>query len=289
MNLRNLNCQNNKLEEVDVTGSPDLEWLFVSGNQLTDLDITKNPDLMYFYAANNRISTYFDFARYNRGLWHIHIEHNQVEGFSVSDMTIEEIDVSYNELTFSTIPFDFTRKTYVFAPQDTVGLGSIPANGTLDISSEYMLDTDGSHSYYEWQILSGSEWLETDDVITLDETGVFVFDKDAVGNRYRCLITSDNVYRCALTMEYYVDVVEASSNAEDDKIKVSVYPNPVADKLHVTSSRAMETIRLFDMNGRLVYQSEAGSPEHRIDMENLPSGMYVLDVDGLLRKKVVKH
>ena len=287
--LRVLNCQNNKLKEVDVTGSPYLENLFVSYNQLTDLDITKNPDLMYFYAANNRISTYFDFARYNRGLWHIHIEHNQVEGFSVSDMTIEEIDVSYNELTFSTIPFDFTRKTYVFAPQDTVDLGSIPANGTLDISSEYMLDTDGSHSYYEWQILSGSEWLETDDVITLDETGIFVFDKDAVGNRYRCIITSDNVYRCALTMEYYVDVVEASSNAEDDKIKVSVYPNPVADELHVTSSRAMETIRLFDMNGRLVYQSEAGSPEHRIDMENLPSGMYVLDVDGLLRKKVVKH
>ncbi len=287
--LRVLNCQNNKLKEVDVTGSPYLENLFVSYNQLTDLDITKNPDLMYFYAANNRISTYFDFARYNRGLWHIHIEHNQVEGFSVSDMTIEEIDVSYNELTFSTIPFDFTRKTYVFAPQDTVDLGSIPANGILDISSEYMLDTDGSHSYYEWQILSGSEWLETDDVITLDETGIFVFDKDAVGNRYRCLITSDNVYRCALTMEYYVDVVEASSNAEDDKIKVSVYPNPVADELHVTSSRTMETIRLFDMNGRLVYQSEAGSPEHRIDMENLPSGMYVLDVDGLLRKKVVKH
>ena len=86
-----------------------------------------------------------------------------------------------------------------------------------------------------------------------------------------------------------MDVVEASSNAEDDKIEVSVYPNPVADELHVTSSRAMETIRLFDMKGRLVYQSEAGSPEHRIDMENLPSGKYVLDVDGLLRKKVVKR
>ncbi len=287
--LKTLNCQNNKLKEVDVTKNPKLEMLFVSYNQLKDLDITQNPDLMYFYAAGNAISTYFDFARYNRGLWHVHIEHNQVEGFSVSDMTIEEVDVSYNELTFSTIPFDFTRKTYVFAPQDTVDLGSIPANGTLDISSEYMLDTDGSHSYYEWQILSGSEWLETDDVITLDETGIFVFDKGAVGNRYRCLITSDNVYRCALTMEYYVDVVEASSNAEDDKIEVSVYPNPVADELHVTSSRAMETIRLFDMNGRVVYQSEAGGSEHLIDMENLPSGMYVLDVDGLLRKKVVKH
>ncbi len=87
----------------------------------------------------------------------------------------------------------------------------------------------------------------------------------------------------------YVDVVEPTSRASAADIEVSVYPNPVLDELHVASSCALGTIRLFDMNGRVVYQHEADGPEHQIDMESYPAGMYFLDVDGLLRKKVVKR
>ena len=87
----------------------------------------------------------------------------------------------------------------------------------------------------------------------------------------------------------YVDVVGPTSRASAADIEVSVYPNPVLDELHVASSCALGTIRLFDMNGRVVYQHEADGPEHQIDMEPYPAGMYFLDVDGLLRKKVVKR
>ena len=87
----------------------------------------------------------------------------------------------------------------------------------------------------------------------------------------------------------YVDVVEPTSRESAADIEVSVYPNPVLDELHVASSCALGTIRLFDMNGRVVYQHEADGLDHQIDMESYPAGMYFLDVDGLLRKKVVKR
>ena len=279
--------QGNQLESLDVTTCVSLRALHVTGNGMSELDLSKNVNLTDLYASYNEFD-YFD-LRPNKQIYDVHLDHNILEKILLTDLVIEEIDIRYNELTFSTIPFDFTRKDYYFAPQDTVDLGTIPVNGTLDISSEYMLAADGTHSYYEWQIQSGSEWVATDDVITVDETGIFVFDKDAEGRRYRCLITSDNIYRCVLTMEYYVDVVEASSNAEADKLEVAVYPNPVTDELHVSASCAIGTIRLFDMNGRVIYQCEEGGPEHQIDMENYPAGMYFLDVDGLLRKKVVKR
>ena len=283
-----LQCQNNQLEELDVTQNTKLTDLFVSNNFLTELDLSRNPELSEFHGSYNYF-TFFDFATYNKKMWHLYLEHNLLEGIVLTDLVIEEVDIRYNELTFSTIPFDFTRKDYYFAPQDTVDLGEFPVDGTLDLSSEYMLDTDGSHSFFEWQVLSGGEYVETDDVIVMDETGLFVFDKDAEGKSYRCVITSNNFYRSALTMEYYVDVVEPTSRASAADIEVSVYPNPVLDELHVASSCALGTIRLFDMNGRVVYQHEADGLEHQIDMEPYPAGMYFLDVDGLLRKKVVKR
>lgn len=283
-----LECQNNQLEELDVTQNTKLTDLLVSNNFLTELDLSRNPELSEFYGSYNYF-TFFDFATYNKKMWHLYLDHNLLEGIVLTDLVIEEVDIRYNELTFSTIPFDFTRKDYYFAPQDTVDLGKFPADGTLDLSSEYMLDTDGSHSFFEWQVLLGGEYVETDDVIVVDETGLFVFDKDAEGKSYRCVITSNNVYRSALTMEYYVDVVGPISRASAADIEVSVYPNPVLDELHVASSCALGTIRLFDMNGRVVYQHEADALEHQIDMESYPVGMYFLDVDGLLRKKVVKR
>lgn len=283
-----LQCQNNQLEELDVTQNTKLTDLFVSNNFLTELDLSRNPELSEFHGSYNYF-TFFDFATYNKMMWHLYLDHNLLEGIVLTDLVIETVDIRYNELTFSTIPFDFTRKDYYFAPQDTVDLGKFPADGTLDLTSEYMLDTDGSHSFFEWQVLSGGEYVETDDVIVMDETGLFVFDKDAEGKSYRCVITSNNVYRSALTMEYYVDVVEPTSRASAADIEVSVYPNPVLDELHVASSCALGTIRLFDMNGRVVYQHEADGLEHQIDMESYPAGMYFLDVDGLLRKKVVKR
>lgn len=271
-----------------MTQNTKLTDLLVSNNFLTELDLSRNPELSEFYGSYNYF-TFFDFATYNKKMWHLYLDHNLLEGIVLTDLVIESVDISYNELTFSTIPFDFTRKDYYFAPQDTVDLGKFPADGTLDLTSEYMLDTDGSHSFFEWQVLSDGEYVETDDVIVMDETGLFVFDKDAEGKSYRCVITSNNVYRSALTMEYYVDVVEPTSRASAADIEVSVYPNPVLDELHVASSCALGTIRLFDMNGRVVYQHEADGLDHQIDMESYPAGMYFLDVDGLLRKKVVKR
>lgn len=285
-----LECQNNQLAELDVTQNTKLTDLFVSNNFLTELDLSRNPELSEFHGSYNYF-TFFDFATYNKKMWHLYLDHNLLEGIVLTDLVIETVDIRYNELTFSTIPFDFMRKDYYFAPQDTVDLGKFPADGTLDLTSEYMLDTDGSHSFFEWQIQSGSEWVETDDVIVMDETGLFVFDKDAEGNRYRCVITNNNPFRCVLTMEYYVDIVEPTSSESGaaSAIEVSVYPNPVSDELHISAVEPMRNIRLFDMNGRVVYQQSLNDAEHSIDMESYPAGMYFLDVDGLLRKKVVKR
>jgi hypothetical protein len=60
-----------------------------------------------------------------------------------------------------------------------------------------------------------------------------------------------------------------------DKTTVNVYPNPVADMLYVNTTDDIISIRITDMNGRIVADN-AGKKE--IDFEALQSGVYMVTV-----------
>ena len=70
-----------------------------------------------------------------------------------------------------------------------------------------------------------------------------------------------------------------------------VYPNPVSDQLTL-QGEGMRHIRLITVTGACVYESAMKHDEVKIDMTNLPQGLYFLRVqseDGMVVKKVVKY
>lgn len=288
--LRDLDCQYCQLTELDVTKNPSLTDLFVSGNQLSELDLSNNPELVYFYASSNKLSYITDFSAYNKKIWHLIIDHNLMDSIHLTDLVIETVDISYNKFTYASIPFDFARKYYTFAPQDTVELGKHDLSQELDISHEYMLDSDGSHTFYEWQELSNGEFVETDKVITVDSTGVFVFAKEAKDTRFRCILTNNNVFRSALTLEFYVSVVDEVSNeaAQAELMEVAVYPNPASSYLNVASSSNIEHILVYNLQGSLVQEWRGYDTHVQLDVENLPSGFYFLEINNIQTIKLIK-
>ena len=56
-----------------------------------------------------------------------------------------------------------------------------------------------------------------------------------------------------------------------------VFPNPAGETL-VVNGEGLESIRIFDLNGRLVYSSPAQNNSHRVDVSGLENGVYVLSV-----------
>jgi hypothetical protein len=71
--------------------------------------------------------------------------------------------------------------------------------------------------------------------------------------------------------------------------ELSIYPNPVEDKLLIETSLFMERLQVFDMNGRSLKTFE--HPKE-IDVSNLPQGIYFLKIktDGKeFNKKFVKQ
>ena len=61
VNLRTLNCMNNQLTSLDISGNPALESLNCSFNYLTELDLSRNPELDYLECESNHL-TNLDFS-----------------------------------------------------------------------------------------------------------------------------------------------------------------------------------------------------------------------------------
>lgn len=286
--LFTLHCHENNLTTLDLTHNRGLVELICSDNKFKTLDLSQNPELCYFDGHNNSF-TDFDFSSYNKKLYTLILDHNLLKRIVLTDLVIETVNISYNKLTFSTIPFDFWRKHYYFAPQDTVDMGSIPCDATLDISSEYMLDEDGTHTYYEWvEMVGDDEFIPTDKVITVDERGIFKFTKEAENKRFKCILTNDGDYRSALTMEYYVNVVKPSSlDAVDKKISILVGPNPCVDRLVVNSTSQIGKVEVFDANANLIRLIDNVEIENlEINVEGWSSGLYFVRVSDNVVKVI---
>lgn len=73
-----------------------------------------------------------------------------------------------------------------------------------------------------------------------------------------------------------INDVELASNSTS----LSVYPNPAVNQVTVRfdDNRLVETVSIFDMNGRLVSMNNLFNGQATIDMENLESGIYIVSV-----------
>lgn len=73
-----------------------------------------------------------------------------------------------------------------------------------------------------------------------------------------------------------------------------VYPNPVIDYLAISSTDniRMTSIKLYDVTGRIVYQKTNSSTETRINLSNLKTGMYMLELNSdkkTVIRKIIKQ
>jgi hypothetical protein len=71
-----------------------------------------------------------------------------------------------------------------------------------------------------------------------------------------------------------------NSLSEQSIFEISVYPNPVSDQINLTSNETNYQVRLFDLNGKLLYNQKVNNNRHIIDLDkiDISKGMYHLQV-----------
>jgi len=76
-----------------------------------------------------------------------------------------------------------------------------------------------------------------------------------------------------------------------DAVKVSVYPNPVVNKLNITAKEMIKEVKIFSMNGQLIQTAKFDNNLAVVNMSALKAGVYVAQVvtaKGTQTVKVVK-
>jgi len=87
--------------------------------------------------------------------------------------------------------------------------------------------------------------------------------------------------RDSLLLSDVVTVFNDITGVETSKnVTFSYYPNPVSEKLYLSSSERIRTIKVFTINGNLIESLTFNEESVSVDFNQLKSGIYFLEVNG---------
>ena len=86
----------------------------------------------------------------------------------------------------------------------------------------------------------------------------------------------------AVTVDVYL------SNDQFDKNELKYYPNPVDDVLTISYSETITQIEVFDLLGKRVKTIQTNENEVKVDLSNLPSGTYLVQLKTDTKQQFVK-
>ena len=97
-NLKELNCENNSIQKLDLRQNPELEKLICNNNQLTQLDLSKNPKIYHLICSWNQLKQ-LDVSNL-KDLVTLDCSHNDLEQLDVrKSRSLVALNCSSNRLT----------------------------------------------------------------------------------------------------------------------------------------------------------------------------------------------
>ncbi len=132
-----------------------------------------------------------------------------------------------------------------------------------------------SHGHVIYRIKELASLTEGD---AIENTAYIYFDQNAP------IVTNT-------TVNLNTDISDLGITA-NGSLEFVVFPNPAVNQVNVQSESMIKTIRIIDLSGRLVYESTANNNLESINIQNLSSGTYHIEViseEGTGRKLFIKE
>jgi len=152
---------------------------------------------------------------------------------------------------------------------------TLPGNGSCTITG---IHTDSVHLKFNWTVPNNARGLYN----------VYISAKDT-----NCS-PPYNHYLQVYTWSFYIDSWLSPLNlspilSPTRKEDVIIYPNPASNKVTVTSSKEFRSIKVYNLLSELMMEENVKpSKETELDVSGLPSGIYLVNVDKVVRKLLLQ-
>lgn len=99
---------------------------------------------------------------------------------------------------------------------------------------------------------------------------------DYLQNSLNWVITGAEEAECTLAVANY------------QQTAVVIYPNPANDEINISGLDGAQTIRLYDVTGKLLKSKVSNSLSTQLNLKNLSEGIYILEIKSQLGRTVTK-
>lgn len=252
VNLQTLNLVNNDIVNIDVTSLTKLITLALGNNEITAIDVSQNILLKTLTLNSNQL-TELDVTN-NPDLELIYPSYNN----------IAELDLTQNP--------NLKNITCLGTQLTELDFSNNPSLENLSISDMEMLEflnlQNGTNSTLVNVWITGN----------LPALQCVQVDADVVDNIPESWV--------------YLDEINFSANCALDvndlaELNLKIYPNPVQDILNISSQKKIDSVQIYDVNGKLV----SNSTQDKISLNHLPNGTYwvLIQIEGkTYREKLIK-
>lgn len=232
-----------------------------------------------------------------------------------SDWTTEDLDGDGETWEFGNAEFEeidsftggfvwsFSWYFQVYTPDNTITSPAInlPENGDLELEFKVAAFDDEEifqEHYAVYVIPNGTEFTGEENPVfeeTLDDhyyydpkvvnVDITEFAGQEVQLVFRHYQSEDVFY---ISMDDISITQNTLSIADNDAVRMQVYPNPTSDVINIEGIDSIERLRIFDLQGKLI-KEELGA--HSINLNDLSNGNYLLNIytdSQVFTRKIIK-
>jgi len=219
------------------------------------------------------------------GLWTLNYTDNTSANFP---MFFDEVNIVKEEF--------LGKITKVIEMKKSLIHFTLPSDKTVKTVSFDLVDLNNEginfiHNYGGWL---ANYYDSIEDMVAAEE------NVTRVGNRIH--IQNDSITEFHIGGDHikvanivFNEVIETTTSTEDFEIlDVNIFPNPVQEVLSINcKSNVIKSIQIFDILGKLVFQTNENNTIQEINMTNWDNGIYWLkilnDENQFYSQKIIKH
>jgi hypothetical protein len=158
----------------------------------------------------------------------------------------------------------------------TEDITTVPLGDAIKFTS-----TSINASTYAWNFFEGDIINEINPVHYYNTIGVNSKKFDV-----KLTVTSPGGCIDSLLQVGIITVVNNITGIEQNiETQFSYYPNPVKEKLYLNSHENIKTVKVLNISGKMIESLTFDSETVTIDFSQLKSGIYVLEINGLLNSR----